>query len=96
MNDLSAFGGDGECDRQICDLRIRGKSEREVCELLGVTVADIHRALDRAAQASMTPQARVRDIRHSPYGGTAPTADICHTSTIVVLTIAMSLLRRIS
>ena len=34
--------------------------------------------------------------RHSLYGGTAPTADIGHTSTIVVVTIAMSLLRCIS
>jgi hypothetical protein len=62
MNDLSAFDGDGERDRQICDLRVRGKTEAQVCELLNVTVADIHRALDRAAQASMTPQARVWSI----------------------------------
>jgi hypothetical protein len=62
MNDLSAFDGDGERDRQIVDLRVKGKSEAEVCQMLGVTVPDIHRALDRAAQASMTPQARVRDI----------------------------------
>jgi hypothetical protein len=62
MSDLSAFGGDAERDRQVCDLRIKGKTEAEVCAMLGCTVADIHRALDRAAQASMTPQARVRDI----------------------------------
>jgi hypothetical protein len=30
--------------------------------MLGVTVPDIHRALDKAAQASMTPAARVRGI----------------------------------
>ena len=30
--------------------------------MLGITVPDIHRALDKAAQASMTPQARVRGI----------------------------------
>jgi hypothetical protein len=35
MNDLSAFDGDGECDRQICDLRVKGKSEAEVCTMLG-------------------------------------------------------------
>jgi hypothetical protein len=62
MNDLSAFDGDGECDRQICDLRVKGKSEAEVCTMLGCTVPDIHRALDRAAQAAMTPAARVRHI----------------------------------
>jgi hypothetical protein len=56
MNDLSAFDGDGERDRQIVDLRVKGKSEAEVCQMRGVTVPDIHRALDR------TPQARVRDI----------------------------------
>ena len=30
MNDLSAFDGDAERERQICDLRIRGKTEAEV------------------------------------------------------------------
>jgi hypothetical protein len=61
-NDLSAFDGDAERERQICDLRIRGKTEAEVCQMLGCTVPDIHRALDRAAQAAMTPVARVRSI----------------------------------
>jgi hypothetical protein len=62
MNDLSAFDGDAERERQICDLRIRGKTEAEVCQMLGCTVLDIHRALDRSAQAAMTPAARVRSI----------------------------------
>jgi hypothetical protein len=62
MNDLSAFDQDGGRDRQICDLRIRGKSEAEVMAMLGCPLRDIHSALDRAAQASMTPAARVRDI----------------------------------
>lgn len=62
MNDLSAFDGDAERERQICDLRIKGKTEAEVSEMLGVTVAEIHHALDRAATASLTPQARIRDI----------------------------------
>ena len=53
MNDLSAFDGDAERERQICDWRVKGKSEAEVCQMLGVTVPDIHRALDRAAQAAM-------------------------------------------
>ena len=43
MNDLSAFDGDAERERQICDLRIRGKTEAEVCQMLGCTVPDIHR-----------------------------------------------------
>ena len=30
MNDLSAFDGDAERDRQIVDLRVKGKSEAEV------------------------------------------------------------------
>jgi hypothetical protein len=38
MNGLSEFDGDAERARQICDLRIRGKSEPEVCQMLGVTV----------------------------------------------------------
>jgi hypothetical protein len=38
MNDLSAFDGDAERGRQICDLRIRGKTEAEVCQMLGCTV----------------------------------------------------------
>jgi hypothetical protein len=62
MNDLSAFDGDAERERQICDLRVKGKSEAEVCQMLGCTIRDIHAALDKAAQASMTPAARVRDI----------------------------------
>jgi hypothetical protein len=62
MNDLSAFDGDGERERQICDLRVKGKTEAEVCAMLGVTVPDIHRALDRAAQAALTPAARLRGI----------------------------------
>jgi hypothetical protein len=90
-NDLSVFDGDGECDRQICDLRVKGKSEAEVCTMLGCTIPDIHRALDRAAQAAMTPAARVRDIyldaarmersrpwmscRHSPCRQRPPSAE---------------------
>ncbi|HEY1864297.1 MAG TPA: hypothetical protein VGG77_11565 [Roseiarcus sp.] len=60
MNDFSDFDGDAE--RLICDLRVKGKTEVEVCSMLGVTLPDIHRALDEAAQASMTPAARVRGI----------------------------------
>jgi hypothetical protein len=62
MNDLSVFDGDAERERQICDLRVKGKTEAEVCSMLGCTVPDIHRALDRAAQAALTPAARVRSI----------------------------------
>ena len=58
MNDLSAFDGDAGRDRQIIDLRVKGG----VSQMLGVTVPDIHRALHKAAQASMTPQAQVRGI----------------------------------
>ena len=50
MNDLSAFDGDAERERQICDFRVKGKTESEVCQMLGVTASDIHRALNRAAQ----------------------------------------------
>jgi hypothetical protein len=38
-----AFDGDAERDRQIVDLRVKGKSEAEVCQILGCTVPDIHR-----------------------------------------------------
>ena len=50
MNDLSAFDGDAERDRQIVDLRVKGKSEAEVCQILGCTVPDIHRAIWRLAR----------------------------------------------
>jgi hypothetical protein len=62
MNDMSEFDGNAERERQIVDLRVKGKTEAEVCAMLGVTVADLNRALDRAAQGSMTPAARVRGI----------------------------------
>jgi hypothetical protein len=62
MNDLSAFDGDAERDRQIVDLRVKGRTEAEVSAMTGASTADIHRALDRAAQAAMTPAARVRGI----------------------------------
>ena len=32
MNDLSAFDGDAERERQICDFRVKGKTEAEVCQ----------------------------------------------------------------
>ena len=38
MNDLSAFDGDAERDRQIVDLRVKGKSEAEVCQIFGCMV----------------------------------------------------------
>jgi hypothetical protein len=44
MSDLSAFDGDAERERQICDFRVKGKAEAEVCQMLGMTVPDIHRA----------------------------------------------------
>jgi len=45
-----AFDGDAERDRQIVDLRVKkGKSE-EVCQILGCTVPDIHRAIWRLAR----------------------------------------------
>ncbi len=49
MNGLSEFDGDAERDRQICDLRIRGKSEPEVCQMLGVTVEGTNRVSPRKA-----------------------------------------------
>ena len=52
MNHLSAFDGDAERERQICDLRVKGKSEAEVCQILGCTVPDIHRAIWRLAETS--------------------------------------------
>ena len=49
MNDLSASEGTGRrAERQICDARGKGKTEAEVCAMLGVTVPDIHRALERS------------------------------------------------
>ena len=49
MNGLSEFDGDAERDRQICDLRIRGESEPEVCQMLGVTVEGTNRVSPRKA-----------------------------------------------
>jgi hypothetical protein len=48
-------------DRQI-DMRIAGKSEGEISSLLGVTVADVHRAVDAQASATLSAQNRVRMI----------------------------------
>lgn len=31
MNDLSAFDGDAERERQVRDLRVKGRTEAEVC-----------------------------------------------------------------
>ena len=48
MNGLSEFDGTRRA-RQICDLRIRGKSEPEVCQMLGVTVEGTNRVSPRKA-----------------------------------------------
>lgn len=72
MNDLTAFDADGERDRQICDLRVKGKTEAGLCHLLSVTVPDIHRASDRAAQAAMTPQAAL--LHGGAWDGICPLA----------------------
>jgi hypothetical protein len=63
----------------------------------GRVEADGRRVIGRRIAAGGAPRGRnAEGSRHSLYGGTAPTADIGHTSTIVVVTIAMSLLRCIS
>jgi hypothetical protein len=41
-------------DRQIVDMRIAGKGEVEISRLLGVTVADVHRAVDAQASAALS------------------------------------------
>jgi hypothetical protein len=41
---------------------VKGKSIAETSQMMNCTVADINRALDKAAQAAMTPAARVRAI----------------------------------
>ncbi len=51
-----------ERDRRICDLRVSGRTIGDVCQMLDVTPADVNRALDKAAQAALTPQARVRAV----------------------------------
>jgi hypothetical protein len=48
MNGFSEFDGTRRA-RQICDLRIRGKSEPEVCQMLGVTVEGTNRVSPRKA-----------------------------------------------
>jgi hypothetical protein len=63
MNDLSIpFSDDPERDKQIFDLVVEGRTEAEVCRMLGVTVADVRRALDLAGQLMLSPQNRVRII----------------------------------
>jgi hypothetical protein len=49
-------------DRQIVDMRIAGKGEGEISRLLGVTVADVHRAVDAQASAALSAQNNVRMI----------------------------------
>jgi hypothetical protein len=48
-------------DRQIVELRT-GKSEGEICRLLGCTVADVHRAIDARAAVTLSAQNRLRLI----------------------------------
>jgi hypothetical protein len=58
INDLSiSFSDDPERDKQIFDF-VDGRTEAEVRQRLGVTTADIHRALDLAGQAMLSPQNR--------------------------------------
>jgi hypothetical protein len=49
-------------DRQVVQMRTDGKSEAEISSLLGVTVADIHRAIDKRAAVVLSAQNRVRRI----------------------------------
>jgi hypothetical protein len=53
-------------DRQIVDMRIAGKSEGEISRLLGVTIADVHRAVDAQAPAPLSAQNRVWMIYLQP------------------------------
>jgi hypothetical protein len=63
MNDLSiSRSDDPERDKQIVDLVIGGKRVDDVAKMMACTVADVNLALDRAAQAYLTAQARVRSI----------------------------------
>jgi hypothetical protein len=63
MNDLSfPRSDDPERDKQIVDLVIGGKRVDVVAQMMVCTVADVNLALDRAAQAYLTAQARVRTI----------------------------------
>ena len=61
MNDLSVRRGPRV---RSADRRSQGQGQERGGGLrhAGVTLPDVHGALDRAAQASMTPAARVRDI----------------------------------
>jgi hypothetical protein len=49
-------------DRQIVDMRIAGKGEGEISRLLAVTIADVHRAVDAQASATLSAPNRVRMI----------------------------------
>jgi hypothetical protein len=53
---------DPERDRGVVDLVLGGRRVDAVAEMLGCTVADVNLVLDRAAQAYLTPAARVRSI----------------------------------
>ena len=63
MKDLSIpRSDDPERDKQLVDLVIGGKRVDNVAKMMACTVADVNLCLDRAAQAYLTPQARVRSI----------------------------------
>ncbi|HZZ21782.1 MAG TPA: hypothetical protein VFE60_04030 [Roseiarcus sp.] len=63
MNDLSLPRSDDlERDRRAVDLVIGGKRVDDVAQTMACTVANVNLALDRAAQAYLTAEARVRSI----------------------------------
>jgi hypothetical protein len=63
MNDLSiSRSDDPERDKQIVDLVIGGKRVDDVSKMMACTVADVNLALDRAAQAYLMAQSRVRQF----------------------------------
>jgi len=78
MNDLSTdFDGDEERERQLVDLRVNGKSVGEICQMFNVTVADVNRALDRAAQEALTAAASSDDPRRAGSDGCARRSRFC-------------------
>ena len=45
-----------DLDAQILDMRVRGVPEFEICQRLGVTIAQIHAVLDAHARVKFAPE----------------------------------------
>ena len=56
LRNASAMMMTDDLDAQILDMRVMGVPEFEICQWLGVTVAQIHAVLDARARVMLAPE----------------------------------------